>query len=133
MCVSTAGPKAAAKNAVIGGVILAMIEGASVALTKVGMAVPIYVPAEQMDPVVWSSSAAFFTCQILRIAVNKYRGGCYSHFFFVCAVIKYFAPPSSTAEEMGPGRSSAPAPLKKSPNMLWYKAPRTSKRIVWIA
>lgn len=34
-CSFSAGPKAAAKNALIGGVILAMIEGASIALTKV--------------------------------------------------------------------------------------------------
>jgi hypothetical protein len=33
--VSAAGPKAAAKNALIGGVVLAMIEGASIAITKV--------------------------------------------------------------------------------------------------
>lgn len=31
----TAGPKAAGKNAVIGGLVLAMIEGASIAITKV--------------------------------------------------------------------------------------------------
>lgn len=31
----TAGPKAAGKNALIGGVVLAMIEGASIAITKV--------------------------------------------------------------------------------------------------
>ena len=32
---TAAGPKAAGKNAVIGGLVLAMIEGASIAITKV--------------------------------------------------------------------------------------------------
>ncbi len=34
-----AGPKAAGKNAVIGGLVLAMIEGASIAITKVGRSI----------------------------------------------------------------------------------------------
>ena len=37
----TAGPKAAGKNALIGGLVLAMIEGASIAITKV-RPVPVY-------------------------------------------------------------------------------------------